>query len=685
VLTTISEFTNSRSAIAGWRVRQHHKQLTLLLIILEAFGLLVIGRRVMFDDERQELWLLTWAAGLGTFVLLDTLLTRAVAPRPAALQGTSALLGLRRWLLLGAIAPLAYHVFTDSRSRPAQDSHATLVLAWIGLMIVPLIIVSWPIRVPSFAAIRSRLEVRRFELLLITGITLGAFVLRFYHLNDQAWCFSGDEGKFAHTAREVIDGKLRNPFSTTFDAMPTLGLFVQGGFMRVFGEDIRGARMLSCLMGTATVPLLYVVVRRHFDMLTATLAAVLLATTHFHLFMSRDAMNNISTSFFMVVTLLLLDQLFDGWRPAKALLLGLMLALALYAYHANRIIIPIILTIFGLVLLVHRPRTRHEWSGAAQSLVLMAIGFGIAYLPQAAYYLDHPENFNARFNTVSILGSGWLELERERTGNGTLSILWNQFELAVLLPYTTNPAGHYQIEPPFIGWPLVIPAAIGTALITLNALRYRYLAFAVVFWAGTVGLAMTIGHPETQRFALGGLVMPLTAAFGLTTVAALLRRLAGVPRIIIYVGLAGFLAINAFWNVQVTFQNNASVNRPLDRNSEAITVFSRHMHALGPGYTIYLAAAPQMFYGGLMNLQFLTEGDKGLDLLEPLRLSDYPPVLTQPTVFYFVPEREDELQVVQAWFPGGIVDARTNEAGVELYVSYLVYPLDDGPHVVRPG
>jgi hypothetical protein len=168
--------------------------------------------------------------------------------------------------------------------------------------------------------------------------------------------------------------------------------------------------------------------------------------------------------------------------------------------------------------------------------------------------------------------------------------------------------------------------------------------------------------------------MPLTAAFGLTTVAVLLRRFVGVPRTAILAGIVGFLAINAFWNVQVTFENNPSVNRPLARNSEAITAFGRDMHALGTGYSIYFAAAPQMYYGGLMNLQYLTEGDEGIDILEPLRSSDTPPALTQPTVFYFVPERKDELEVVKQWFPDGVADVRTNDEGVELYLTYTVHP-----------
>mgnify|MGYP007068879481 CR=1 FL=1 len=104
----------------------------------------------------------------------------------------------------------------------------------------------------------------------------------------------------------------------------------------------------------------------------------------------------------------------------------------------------------------------------------------------------------------------------------------------------------------------------------------------------------------------------------------------------------------------------------------AATQFAKDMHALGPGYTIYFAGAPQMFYGGLPNLDYLADGDEGIDINEPWTLDDEMPVLTQPTVFYFVPERKDELAVVQQWFPDGVTDMLTNDAGIELYLTYTV-------------
>lgn len=658
----------------GTSVDRYIRRIALFAVIVEALGLLVIGQRSMMRADLAHLWLGTWTAGLAALVVLDYLLNRSVSRQVKSGAVAFHFLSVRRWLTLALLLPLAYYVFWHNYHQPVDAGMWSYLGPWIALMLASLAIVAWPIRRPTSAVLKTWVIAHRAEILLVTGITLVAFVLRFYDLANQAWWFSGDEGKFAGTAREVIQGKIQKPFETTFDAHALLWVFVQGGVMRVFGDDIRGARMLSCLLGTATIPLFYVLLRRHFGMLTATVGAILLATSHFHLFMSRDAMNNVSAPFFLVLTLLLLDQLFAGWQPAKAFFLGLMLGLAQYAYVTNRLIIPIVLTVFVLVVVLHCPRTRGQWLAAAQSLALIALGMTLAYLPQAAYFLVHPENFNARLQAVSVFGSGWLDQERINTGKGTLPILWRQFELAILVPYTTNPSGYYQIDAPFIGWPLVVPAAIGTAIVTANALRYRYIGWSVSLWAVIVGLGLTIGTPETNRFAFGGLLMPLTVTIGVTTIATLLRRFVGVPRPVILAGIAAFLVLSSFWNVRVAFEDDPNVNRPLERNAVASTQFAKEMHALGPGYTIYFLAAPQMYYGGLPNLQYLAEGDQGIDVDQPWTLADEPPVLTGPTYFFFIPERSDEVDVVKTWFPGGVEETHTNAAGEPLYVTYFFDP-----------
>ncbi len=672
--THASRFPASRPIHLGAISKRRYRQVFVFAIVLETLALLILGQQVMFDADRRGLWLLTWGAGMAAFVAVHQLLVRSSHEIAFPNAAPRNFVAPRRWITLVLLSPLAYFVFWDSRTRAYGADYMRLVGAWVLLMFGVLAIVSWPVTPPKQANLRVWLHAHCRELLFVATITIIGSILRIYNLAGQAWWFSGDEGKFAHTAREVIQGKQHDPFGTTFDSHATMWLFVQGAVMWVFGEDIRGTRTLSALLGTATIPLFYLLIRRSFGVPTAAVATILLTTSHFHLFMSRDAMNNISAPFFLVLTLLLLDWLVQDWNPGKAVLLGLVLGLAQYAYVSNRLLIPIILTILGLILILHKPHALVEWLAAGQALGLLGIGFIVSYLPQAAYFAVHPENFNARLTAVSVFGSGWLEREREITGKGTLPILWRQFEQAVLLPYTTYPSGYYRIDPPFIGWLLVVPAVIGTGIITAYALRRRYLPFAVALWAVTLGLGLTIGSPETNRYAMGALFMPFTAAIGIMTVGTVSRRLAGVPRPIVLAAVGVLLIANAWWNVQVAFEHMPGTNVPLDRNSVAVTQFAKDLHAIGPGYTIYFAAAPQMYYRGSPNLQYLADGDDGIDIDVPWTSASKPPAVTQPTYFFFLPERQEELAIVRGWFPGGVETVKTNENGVELYLLYYVAP-----------
>jgi 4-amino-4-deoxy-L-arabinose transferase-like glycosyltransferase len=543
-------------------------------------------------------------------------------------------------------------------------------------MVLPIFILAWPYRFPDRTSLVEWRHAHAYELFLVTVITLGAFLLRYVALGDFAWVFSGDEGKFAWTSRDVLEGRLANPFSTTFDAQVSLWVFVQAGFMHVFGDDIRGARMFSSVMGTATIPLFYLLIRRQFDRFTATIGAILLATFHFHIFMSRDALNNISSPFFIVLSLLLLDRLLESWRPLPALVLGLVIGLGQYAYLSNRLLIPIVLTVLLLSLVLHRPREYVHWIAAIQSLFLISFGFLLAIAPLAAYYVLHPENLNARFDAVSVFSSGWLDNEVAITGRSVIEVLWLQFQHAALLPFTTYPAGYYIIDPPFIGWPLVIPGAIGLAILTANALRFQYLPWATTYWAVVVGVSLTIGSPELNRYAMGALLLPTIAAIGVVTIARLFRRLVGLPQIFIWFGLTAWLLLCTFWNVRVAFNQDPHVNVPPSRNTIAVNNFSRDLYALGPGYTVYFAGAPSLYVGGLPNLQFLAKGDTNIDVLESWSPHDPKPEITQPTIFWFIPERAGEMDVIRSWFPDGVETIHTDVSGEELYTTYFVAPED---------
>lgn len=665
------------AALARFNTATARRRL-LLLIFLEAIALLMLGQRAMNYRYSPHVWFITWLAGLTTIVLLDFALERASrrATKTDAVP-IGVLLTRRRWLVLGTTLPVAYYVWHESRYRLSTANHMDLLAIWIGLMVLVCAIVAWPIAIPSRDGIVSRTRNNWPEIAFVFAVTALAFVVRYSDLGlfDQrrrAWIFGGDEGQFALAARAVLNGEIRNPFETTFDAHPTLWLFAQAGVMRLVGDNLRGITLLSVVMGAATIPIFYFLLRRQIGLPAAIVGSTLLATFHVHIWVSRDAENNVSSPFFLALVLLLVNILLATWGPRAAIALGLSLGLADHAYVANRLLLPIAATVILITIALTPRRSLANWKRIAQSGVLVGIGFGVAVLPLAAYYLDHRYTFNARVNGVSIFANQWIQRAEELSGHSAPVVLWHHFEDAAFLPFHTIPAGHYIVRPPLIGWMLVIPGAIGIAIVSVFALRRRYLSFAVAYWAVIVGVFVTEGAPQTNRFSMGALLLPLVATIGIVKIAEMVRWLARIPRPVINVALALFVAASAFLSLRVSFDRDSSVYWPPSNGEIAINEFAYELRDRYPGYTTYFFGPPEMFYGGRTMLEVFAPENRGIDVNDVVTADTRAPVLTGPTLFYFPPSRIDELQIVQQWFPGGTVEEHVLDNGDLLYTLYIV-------------
>lgn len=651
-----------------------------LLIFSEAIALLILGQRAMNYRYAPHIWLITWLAGLTTIILLDFTLEKsrglATRTKPVTVENGT-LLTKRQWILLGSTLPLAYFVWHESRYRPRDADHMDLLGIWISMLVVICVIVAWPVSVPRKQEIVSRFRTSWTDIAIVAAITLFGFIVRFSDLGlfdyrRRAWIFGGDEGKFALTARSVLSGETRNPFETTFDAHPTLWLFAQAGMMRLFGDNLRGATLLSVLMGTATIPIFYFMLRHQINRTAAIVGGVLLATFHFHLWASRDAQNNVSSPFFLALALLLVNVLLTTWGPRTAVALGIALGIADHAYVANRLLLLVVATVIIVTISLTPRRSAAIWKSLAQSGALIVLGFGYAVLPLVAHYVNNRSTFNDRVKAVSIFSNDWIERTSEINGRSPALILWHHFEDAAYLPFHTIPAGHYIVHPPLIGWPLVVPGVVGVAIISVFALRRQYLSFAVSYWAVIVGVFLTEGAPQTNRFSMGTLLLPLVATIGLTKLTEMTEWLSRVPRILIRLVLALFVAGSAFLSLRVAFDRDSSVYWPPSDGEIAINEFAYELKDRFHGYTTYFFGPPAMFYGGRTMLEFFAPDNTGLDVDDVVTADSRAPVLTGPTLFYFPPERRAELAIVQDWFPGGILEDHTKDNGELLYTLYII-------------
>jgi hypothetical protein len=81
-----------------------------------------------------------------------------------------------------------------------------------------------------------------------------------------------------------------------------------------------------------------------------------------------------------------------------------------------------------------------------------------------------------------------------------------------------------------------------------------------------------------------------------------------------------------------------------------------------------------MYYTSHATVPFIYRNGTGIDVSEPWSASSVKPELTGPTVFFFLPERSAELDIVRGWFPIGERHDVLSDTGVPLYTLYRVLP-----------
>ncbi|MET0909819.1 MAG: glycosyltransferase family 39 protein, partial [Ilumatobacteraceae bacterium] len=157
---------------------------------------------------------------------------------------------------------------------------------------------------PSWVAIRSVswrrwLGEHRTDVLTSVWLLIGALTLHVARLGSFPYVFNGDEGGFAVLSRDAFERSGFDPFAIGFMSHPQMYNVFQAGSMEVFGTDVTGARMVSAVLGSLAVPLMYLVGTRVVGSRRAgVIAAVLLLTLPVHLFWSRSALPNGASVFF---------------------------------------------------------------------------------------------------------------------------------------------------------------------------------------------------------------------------------------------------------------------------------------------------------------------------------------------------------------------------------------------------
>jgi 4-amino-4-deoxy-L-arabinose transferase-like glycosyltransferase len=511
-------------------------------------------------------------------------------------------------------------------------------------------------------------EIDKKEILVVLGLFLFAFLLRAWAIGTLPATLSGDEGSAGLAAVEFARGRATNILTISWFSFPSLYFAIQSMGIFLLDQTVAGLRITSALVGALTVVAVYGLARTLFNRLTAVIAAVLLATFHYHIHFSRIGLNNIWDALFGTV---IMAGLWYGWKHERRigfLLCGLALGLAQYFYVTVRIF-PILLLIWALFAFLSN---REKFKRLFPDFSMAALVAFVVVIPLIFFFVRHPNEFNAPLQRVTIF-DGWLEQMIFVEGQSGLAIIWDQI-LSTALGFTHLPLRHWYNP----GVPLLLPGSAAFFILgilwTISNFNLRHLLLLLPLLSMVILGGLSQDAPASQRYVIAVPFVAILIALPLARLTKWLEEYWPQFRRVILVVTAVILLWLSASDVRYYFFDVYDNYVLGGYNTLVATDIANYLHDQEPTPDVYFFGFPRMGYFSLSTIPYIAHEVKAEDVLDPLT---GPPGwhITRPTEFIFLPERLGERQFVEQQYPGGTYTEYFDENAGILFAVYTVNPV----------
>ncbi|MCA9976258.1 MAG: glycosyltransferase family 39 protein, partial [Anaerolineales bacterium] len=439
--------------------------------------------------------------------------------------------------------------------------------------------------------------------------------------------------------------------------VPTMSFFFNSFSLRLFGPTMMGLRLPWAFVGTATILVVYLLVKQVSDRRLGMITAVLLATYHYHIHYSRLGSNQIADPLFLALAMLLLMRALDGHKRLDWALLGAANGLAFYFYAGARLTPVVVTAVLGYWFILNPRRFWREHGGG----LLVAIwAFLLVASPMIQHAVRFPNDFNARLNQVGIIQSGWLEREVDIRGESKTSILFDQFQRAALaFNYYADRTVWYGLRQPllnpFFGGLFLLGLLYSTLRLATPKVGRRIASLVAWWWGGMIlGGMLTESPPSSQRLITLAVPTCFFLAFILIELLKLGRQAVGrMPEKAVTVV---FLTVFAFTSLKTYFLDYTPLRIYGGPNAEMATQIAPLLNVLKFTHDFQFVGAPWMYWG-FATLPYLVPDAVASDIIDPLTEPvslDLQPV-DKGVVFIVLPQRQAELDyLIEPAFPDGL-------------------------------
>jgi len=648
---------------------------TLLLALGISLILAVLGQYYL-AHKSDLLWdgVFLYALGMVFFVWVVARLEAKAEPprgeRPNIWQELEQFLRgsrIRLAVLIGGFLLIVYVTLMSSARNQDRRFWDLLALWALSIALSVGAFVDWAGLPQRMRRAANKLWEHGPEVLLVVVLALATLLLRSVNLSGIPYVLSGDEAEMGLEAVSVIKGQRNNPFVTGWLSHPTLYFFMQAAFLRLFGITTAVLRFPSALISAATTVLLYLFARRYYGRWVAILAAIFFAAYHYGIHFGRLAINNIWDIFFALGVFYFYGKGLEEKRLGHILAAGVLMGLAIYVYMGSRLI-PIILVVYTLYWAARQRGFIREH--LAFLLVFGGIAFVVA-LPLLSFFRAHPNDMMARWTSMGIFPSGWVDAQVQLTGKSVLQVVFGQF-LKAALAYNAVPDPTFWYHPgiPLLQFGSSIFFVFGLAYAVANWRKKEYFLLVVWFLLVVIfGGTLLENPPTSPRLVLSIPPVVLCVALGVSKVASYLQAALGESRTTAAAISLAVILLFSYRSATFYFNDYTPSHAFAGLNTEVADRMGRYLRVLGPDYQCYFFGPPRMYYN-FATIPFLAQETVGMDVAEPVtdRLDFVEP--NRRAVFVFLPERQAELDVVRRFYPTGRLREFWSQQGYPLFVAY---------------
>lgn len=401
--------------------------------------------------------------------------------------------------------------------------------------------------------------------IIIISILILAAILRLSLLDRFPAGLNADEAALGYNAWSLLEtGKDEHAvswplaFRSFDDYKPPLYVYLALPFIKVFGLSVAAVRLPSALLGTLSIFIIFLLVKRLFweykKTLLPELSAFILAISPWHLHFSRGGWEVNVATFFILMTLLFLHKALN--HPKHLYVFAVTAVLSLYTYHSARVITPLLIVSFSLI---YFDKIKLLFQKKNLLITLSAFLLTVLLASPIAFQMVSKEG-QSRFSGVSIFadsGPVWqatnfrLEHESEEL---LVKLIHNKY-FSYSMRFVQNYLSHFSPDFQFISGDVIARSQVPEVgqnlliflpffvvgilcLIKLNTRGKKFLLSWLLI--APIAASITYQSPHALRAANMAIPLAIIIALGLFEFLSLIRNYSKkiLPIIIFLLGLS---------------------------------------------------------------------------------------------------------------------------------------------------